>query len=317
MKILVTGAAGFIGSHFVDYVLERHPEDEIVSVDSLTYAGRLENLSSAMQDPRFTFIRADIADAEAMKRVFKEERPDAVVNFAAHTHVDRSIESAREFVRSNVLGTEILLEEARLIGARFHQISTDEVYGALPLDRGDPFTEDSPLLPTNPYAATKAAADLLALSYFKTHGLFVTVSRASNNYGPRQYPEKLIPKLTAQAAADTPLSIYGNGKNLRDWIHVLDHCEAVDLILRGGRAGTVYNVGGGPQISSLEIARLILSCLGKGEELISFVEDRPGHDARYALDSALIKRELGWEPKRKFDREIEKTVLSYLTEREK
>ena len=314
MKLLITGAAGFIGSHFVDYVLNHHPEDTVIGLDKLTYAGNLDNLAGRLQDRRFRFFRADICDREAVFPLLERESVDCIVNFAAESHVDRSLQDPGVFLRTNVLGVGVLLDGTAQFGvSRFHQVSTDEVYGDLPLDRPElKFDEGSPLCPSSPYSASKAAADLLALSYFRSFGTPVTITRSSNNYGPRQYPEKLIPRMIRRARAGRPLPVYGDGRNVRDWIHVLDHCAAVDLVIRKGRVGEVYNVGGGNERSNLDLVRLLLSLMGKDESLLSFTADRKGHDRRYALSSDKLTGELGWRPAVDFDAGIRDTLRWYL-----
>lgn len=314
MKLLITGAAGFIGSHFVDYVLDHHPEDTVIGLDKLTYAGNLDNLAGRRQDRRFRFFRADICDREAVFPLLERESVDCIVNFAAESHVDRSLQDPGVFLRTNVLGVGVLLDGTAQFGvSRFHQVSTDEVYGDLPLDRPElKFDEGSPLRPSSPYSASKAAADLLALSYFRSFGTPVTITRSSNNYGPRQYSEKLIPRMIRRARAGRPLPVYGDGRNVRDWIHVLDHCAAVDLVIRKGRVGEVYNVGGGNERSNLDLIRLLLSLMGKDEALISFIADRKGHDRRYALSSDKLTGELGWRPAVDFDAGIRDTLRWYL-----
>lgn len=317
MKLLVTGGAGFMGSAFIIYMLDKHPGISIACLDSLTYAGNLANLSSLKDDPRFSFYLCDITDRDGVSEVFSEARPDAVVNFAAESHVDRSIEDPGLFVRTNVLGTEVLLDASLKAGVgRFHQISTDEVYGDLPLERPDlSFSEDSPLRPSSPYSASKAAADLIALSYYRTYSLPVTISRSSNNYGPRQFPEKLIPKMLANALQGLPLPVYGDGLNVRDWMHVDDHARAVDLILREGKPGEVYNVGARNEISNIDITKRLLSLLAKSEELITYVEDRKGHDRRYAINPGKLEA-LGWKSEVSFQAGLESTVSWYLAERD-
>lgn len=314
MKLLITGAAGFIGSHFVDYVLDHHPEDTVIGLDKLTYAGNLDNLAGRRQDRRFRFFRADICDREAVFPLLERESVDCIVNFAAESHVDRSLQDPGVFLRTNVLGVGVLLDGTAQFGvSRFHQVSTDEVYGDLPLDRPElKFDEGSPLRPSSPYSASKAAADLLALSYFRSFGTPVTITRSSNNYGPRQYSEKLIPRMIRRARAGRPLPVYGDGRNVRDWIHVLDHCAAVDLVIQKGRVGEVYNVGGGNERSNLDLIRLLLSLMGKDEALISFIADRKGHDRRYALSSDKLTGELGWRPAVDFDAGIRDTLRWYL-----
>ena len=317
MTLLVTGGAGFIGSNFIYYWLDRYPGDRVVCLDSLTYAGNLSTLSPLLKKDDFAFYRVDITDAAAVKTVFDSERIDAVVNFAAESHVDRSISDPGIFLRTNILGTQVLMDACLSHGGiRFHQVSTDEVYGDLPLDRPDLFfTESTPLHTSSPYSASKASADLLALAYHRTYGLPVTVSRCSNNYGPYQFPEKLIPLMIANALSDKPLPVYGKGENVRDWLYVEDHCRAIDLILKKGRIGEVYNVGGHNEKTNLEIVRLILSLLGKPESLITYVADRKGHDRRYAIDPDKISRELGWLPGTRFDEGVRRTVDWYLSNR--
>ena len=317
MTVLVTGGAGFIGANFIFYMLNRRPEDRVVCLDKLTYAGNLDTLSPVMDHPRFRFVRGDICDRAAVNALFEEERPDVVVNFAAESHVDRSIEDPEVFLRTNILGTASLMDACRTYGiSRFHQVSTDEVYGDLPLDRPDLlFTEETPLHTSSPYSSSKAAADLLVLSYHRTYGLPVTVSRCSNNYGPYQFPEKLIPLMISSALRDQPLPVYGQGRNVRDWLYVEDHCKAIDLILRQGRTGEVYNVGGHNEMRNIDIVRLICRELGKPESLIAYVEDRKGHDLRYAIDPEKIRRELGWAPETAFQDGIKRTIRWYLDNR--
>ena len=317
MKILVTGGAGFIGSNFIFYMRRKHPDDTLVCLDKLTYAGNLETLSSVMDQPDFRFIRADIADREAVYRIFEAEKPDVVVNFAAESHVDRSIENPAVFLETNVMGTQVVLDACRKYGVqRYHQVSTDEVYGDLPLDRPDLFfTEQTPLHTSSPYSASKAAADLLCNAYQRTYGLPITISRCSNNYGPYQFPEKLIPLMIANALADKPLPVYGEGLNVRDWLYVEDHCAAIDLILEKGKVGQVYNIGGHNEMRNIDIVKRILSLLDKPESLITYVTDRKGHDMRYAIDPSFIHRELGWLPETRFEDGIQKTVRWYLDNR--
>lgn len=314
MKILVTGAAGFIGSNFVFHMRKAHPEYDIIALDSLTYAGNLETLAPVMEEDHFTFVRCDITDREGVRKVFEEHHPDVVVNFAAESHVDRSIEDPGVFLRTNILGTQVLMDACREFGIRrFHQVGTDEVYGDLPLDRPDLFfTEDLPLQASSPYSASKASADLLAMAYHRTYGLQVTISRCSNNYGPYQFPEKLIPLMIANALADKPLPVYGTGENVRDWLYVEDHCRAIDMILENGKVGEVYNIGGHNERSNLDVVKTILKQLGKPESLITFVGDRKGHDLRYAIDPSKIHGELGWLPETKFDDGIRQTIDWYL-----
>ena len=318
MKLLVTGGAGFIGSNFIFYTLDRHPEYQIVCVDKLTYAGNLKTLGRVMEDPRFHFIRADIADRRAMYDVFEIHKPDVVVNFAAESHVDRSIENPAVFLETNVMGTQVLLDACRKYGiSRFHQVSTDEVYGDLPLDRPDLFfTEQTPIQTSSPYSASKAAADLLAQAYHRTFGVPVTISRCSNNYGPYQFPKKLIPLMIVNASADKPLPVYGEGINVRDWLYVEDHCAAIDLILGKGEVGQVYNIGGHNEQRNIDIVRIILAELGKPESLITYVTDRKGHDMRYAIDPSFIHQKLGWLPVTTFEVGIKKTIQWYMNNRE-
>ena len=317
MKILVTGGAGFIGSNFVHYMLEAHPEDRIVNLDLLTYAGNLESLADVEDNPNYSFVKGDICDRSFIMDLFEKERFDIVVNFAAESHVDRCIVDPGIFVRTNVMGTQVLLDAAKEYGVRrYHQVSTDEVYGDLPLERKDLFfTESTPLHTSSPYSASKAGADLLVMAYHRTFGLPVTISRCSNNYGPNQFPEKMIPLMLTRALADEKLPVYGKGENVRDWLHVKDHCVAIDLILRKGRDGEVYNIGGHNERTNLEVVRTILSALDKPESLISFVTDRKGHDLRYAIDPAKIEAELGWKPQYTFDTGIRQTIAWYLENR--
>lgn len=317
MNILVTGGAGFIGANFIYYELENHPEDRIVCLDALTYAGNLSTLEEALKNPNFRFVRGDIADRACVLPLFEEEKFDIVVNFAAESHVDRSIENPELFLKTNIMGTQVLMDAARKTGVkRYHQVSTDEVYGDLPLDRTDLFfTEETPIHTSSPYSASKASADLLVLAYQRTFGLPATISRCSNNYGPFHFPEKLIPLMISRALADQKLPVYGKGENIRDWLYVEDHCSAIDLIIRKGRIGEVYNVGGHNERTNLEVVKTILRELNKPESLIGYVTDRPGHDRRYAIDPTKITIELGWDPKTKFDDGIKKTVQWYLDNR--
>ena len=314
MKILVTGGAGFIGGNFVHYQLKHHPEDQIICLDALTYAGNMETLKDAVSNPNFSFVQGSIADRDAVYALFEREMPDVVVNFAAESHVDRSIEDPGLFLQTNITGTGVLLDACRKYGVgRFHQVSTDEVYGDLPLERTDLFfTEETPLHTSSPYSASKASADLLTLAYFRTFKLPVTISRCSNNYGPYHFPEKLIPLMIINALSDKSLPVYGKGENVRDWLYVEDHCSAIDLIIRGGRVGEVYNVGGHNERTNLDVVKTILRTLGKPESLIRFVTDRPGHDLRYAIDASKIKNELGWVPQTTFDTGIQSTIEWYL-----
>lgn len=317
MNIIVTGGAGFIGSNFVYYLLKKRPADRIICYDSLTYAGNYETVIPALENPNFRFVKGDITDREQVARLFQAEKPDVVVNFAAESHVDRSIANPDVFLKTNILGTSVLMDACREFGiVRYHQVSTDEVYGDLPLDRPDLFfTEETPIHTSSPYSASKASADLLALAYHRTYGLPVTISRCSNNYGPYHFPEKLIPLMIVKALAGEKLPVYGDGKNVRDWLYVEDHCAAIDLILEKGRVGEVYNIGGHNERANIDVVKTILRALGKGEELIDFVPDRLGHDRRYAIDPAKISRELGWRPETKFDEGIGRTIQWYLDNR--
>lgn len=314
MTIIVTGGAGFIGSNFVFHMLQAHPDYRIVCLDKLTYAGNLSTLEPVLQQDNFRFVKADICDRQALDELFQEEKPDIVVNFAAESHVDRSIENPGIFLETNIMGTAVLMDACRKYGIqRYHQVSTDEVYGDLPLDRPDLFfTEETPLHTSSPYSSSKASADLLVMAYYRTYGLPVTISRCSNNYGPYHFPEKLIPLMIANALADNPLPVYGNGENVRDWLYVEDHCRAIDLIIHNGKVGEVYNVGGHNEKRNIDIVRIICQELGKPESLIVHVEDRKGHDRRYAIDPAKIHRELGWLPETKFEDGIKKTIKWYL-----
>lgn len=317
-KILVTGGAGFIGGNFVHYMLKKYNDYKIICVDALTYAGNMETLEPVLNNPNFKFIKADISDREAIFKIFEEEKPDVVVNFAAESHVDRSIENPGLFLQTNILGTGVLLDASRKYGVeRYHQVSTDEVYGDLPLDRTDLFfTEETSIHTSSPYSASKASADLLVQSYYRTFKLPVTISRCSNNYGPYHFPEKLIPLMIANALNDKKLPVYGNGENVRDWLYVEDHCSAIDMIIHNGRVGEVYNIGGHNERTNLEVVKTILKELNKPESLIKHVTDRPGHDMRYAIDPTKIKAELGWEPTTLFDEGIKKTIKWYLENRE-
>jgi dTDP-glucose 4,6-dehydratase len=314
MKIIVTGGAGFIGGNFVHMMIKKHPEDRIVCLDALTYAGNMETLEPVMDAPNFKFVKGDIADRDFVYQLFEVEKPDIIVNFAAESHVDRSITNPELFLRTNIMGTSVLLDACRKYGiTRYHQVSTDEVYGDLPLDRPDLyFTEETPLHTSSPYSASKASADLLVLAYHRTYGLPVTISRCSNNYGPYHFPEKLIPLMIANALNDKPLPVYGEGANVRDWLYVEDHCTAIDLIIRKGRVGEVYNIGGHNEQTNLAVVKTIVHELGKSEDLIHFVTDRPGHDRRYAIDPTKIRKELGWEPTTRFAAGIKKTIQWYL-----
>lgn len=314
MKIIVTGGAGFIGGNFVHYMVKKYPNYKIVCLDALTYAGNMETLQPVLNVENFSFVKGDIADREFVSALFEQENPDMVVNFAAESHVDRSITNPGVFLRTNIIGTSVLLDACKEYGIkRFHQVSTDEVYGDLPLDRTDLFfTEETPIHTSSPYSASKASADLLVQAYGRTFGLPVTISRCSNNYGPYHFPEKLIPLMIANALNEKPLPVYGKGENVRDWLYVEDHCIAIDLILHQGRIGEVYNIGGHNERTNLEVVKAILQALGKTESLIQYVTDRPGHDMRYAIDPTKIKEELGWEPTTLFDEGIQKTIQWYL-----
>lgn len=296
MNILITGNCGFIGSHFLRYMMNTYKDNTFVGLDALTYAGNEENIKDLLGDERLTQYVGTICDAKLVESIFGTHKPDTVVHFAAETHVDRSITGPQVFLETNVMGTGVLLDACLQHGkVRFHHVSTDEVYGALPLGAGNPFTESDPLQPTSPYAASKASSDLLVLSYYKTYGLPVTVSRCSNNYGTHQYPEKLIPLMIQKALRDEPLPVYGDGLNVRDWIHVLDHCKGIDVILQKGQVGEVYNIGANEEVANIDLVKRILDCLGKPYELIAYVEDRLGHDRRYAITSEKLQT-LGWKP---------------------
>ncbi len=318
MTIIVTGGAGFIGSNYIFHMLAAHPDYRIVCLDKLTYAGNLSTLKSVMDKPNFRFVKLDICDREGVYELFEEEKPDIVVNFAAESHVDRSIEDPGVFLQTNIIGTSVLMDACRKYGIRrYHQVSTDEVYGDLPLDRPDLFfTEETPIHTSSPYSSSKAGADLLVMAYSRTFGLPITISRCSNNYGPYQFPEKLIPLMIANALAEKPLPVYGEGINVRDWLYVEDHCKAIDLIVHKGRAGEVYNVGGHNEMRNIDIVKLICRELGKSERLITHVTDRKGHDMRYAIDPSKIHSELGWLPETKFEDGIKKTIRWYLENRD-
>lgn len=318
MKILVTGGAGFIGCNFVYYMLEKHEDYQIVCLDALTYAGNIRSLDKAMKNKNFKFVRGSIADKELVNSLFEKERFDIVVNFAAESHVDRSIENPFVFLETNVMGTACLLDASRKYSVkRYHQVSTDEVYGDLPLDRPDLFfTEDMKLITSSPYSASKASSDLLTLAFHRTYGLPVTISRCSNNYGPYQFPEKLIPLMIMKALSDESLPVYGQGLNVRDWLYVKDHCKAIDLIIHNGNVGEVYNVGGHNEKQNIEVVKTILAHLGKPESLITYVKDRAGHDLRYAIDPTKISTELGWLPETSFDDGMKMTVEWYLNNTE-
>lgn len=315
MKLIVTGGAGFIGGNFVHYMLQEHPGDQIICLDKLTYAGNLSTLADVMDHPNFQFVKMDICDRDSVYGLFEKEKPDVVINFAAESHVDHSIENPEIFLQTNIIGTSVLMDACRKYGIqRYHQVSTDEVYGDLPLDRPDLFfTEETPIHTSSPYSSSKAGADLLVMAYYRTYGLPVTISRCSNNYGPYHFPEKLIPLMIINALHDRPLPVYGDGLNVRDWLYVEDHCRAIDLIIRKGKVGEVYNVGGHNEMRNIDIVKLICQELGKPESLITHVTDRKGHDRRYAIDPEKIHRELGWLPETKFADGIKKTIQWYLT----
>jgi len=311
VKLLVTGGAGFIGSNFIRYMLKEHDDVIVTNLDKLTYAGNLKNLEEVENDSRHRFVKGDIADRELVSKLFREEEFDAVVNFAAESHVDRSILDSAPFVETNIKGTQVLLDLAGKHGiGRFIQISTDEVYGSL--GNTGKFTEDSLLEPNSPYAASKAAADMLCRAYYKTYGLPIIITRSSNNYGPYQHPEKLIPLMILKALNDESLPVYGDGRNVRDWLYVGDNCRAIDIVLRKGKVGEIYNIGGSEERRNIEVVKLILKKLGKPESLIRFVQDRPGHDWRYALDISKIKRELGWQPTYCFEQGLKQTITWYV-----
>ena len=317
MNIIVTGGAGFIGGNFCHYMTRKYPEDTILCIDKLTYAGNMETLAPIMDKPNFKFFQADIADREAIYKIFEEEKPDIVVNFAAESHVDRSISEPEIFLRTNIIGTSVMLDACREYGiTRYHQVSTDEVYGDLPLDRPDLFfTETTPIHTSSPYSASKASADLLVQAYARTYQLPCTISRCSNNYGPYHFPEKFIPLMISNVLNDKKIPVYGKGENVRDWLYVEDHCIAIDLIIRKGSVGEVYNIGGHNEKTNLEVVKTVLDKLGKSEEFISYVTDRPGHDRRYAIDPTKIHEELGWLPETTFETGIQKTIDWYLENR--
>ncbi len=312
--VLITGGAGFIGSNYIEYLKNTHPNYRIINVDSLTYAASYETISKYDNNETYRFSRANICDRTVMEKLFKEECPNIVVNFAAESHVDRSIENPEIFLKTNVLGTSVLMDlSVKYEVDRFHQVSTDEVYGDLPLDRPDLFfTEDTPLHTSSPYSASKASADLLAMAYHRTYGLPISISRCSNNYGPYQFPEKLIPLMITRALRNEKLPVYGDGLNVRDWLYVTDHCKAIDLIIEKAKDGKIYNVGGHNEQKNIDIVKIILSTLGKSEDLITYVKDRAGHDRRYAIDPSKIKKDLKWEPETKFETGIKKTIQWYI-----
>ncbi|MBQ6708502.1 MAG: dTDP-glucose 4,6-dehydratase [Clostridia bacterium] len=317
-KLLVTGGAGFIGANFVYYILNKYQDRQVVCIDKLTYAGNLETLKGVMDNPNFKFVKADITDRETVFKLFEEEKFDAVINFAAESHVDRSIVEPEVFLKTNILGTQVLLDATNKYNVpRYHQVSTDEVYGDLPLDRPDLFfTEDTPIHTSSPYSASKASADLLVLAYYRTYKTPVTISRCSNNYGPYHFPEKLIPLMIVNALHDKALPVYGEGINVRDWLYVEDHCKAIDMIVNDGTVGEIYNIGGHNERQNIEVVKTIIKALGKDESLIKYVTDRPGHDRRYAIDPTKIRTELGWYPETDFDTGIQKTIDWYLENRE-
>ena len=318
MKILVTGGAGFIGSNFMHYEVKKYPNDEFVCIDALTYAGNYNNIKELEKYENFKFVHGDITDRELINKLFEEEKFDVVINFAAESHVDNSIKNPSIFLTTNIIGTSVLMDACRKYGIqRYHQVSTDEVYGDLPLDRPDLlFTEETPLHTSSPYSSSKASADLLVMAYARTYGLPVTISRCSNNYGPYQFPEKLIPVVISKALKDEKIPVYGTGENVRDWIHVKDHNIGVDKIVREGRTGEVYNLGGHSERTNLEVVKTILKQLGKNEDLITFVEDRKGHDLRYAIDSTKVEKELNWDRTYTFETGIKETVEWYLNNQE-
>lgn len=318
MKIIVTGGAGFIGSNFIFYMLNKYPQDRIICVDKLTYAGNLSTLSPVMSNSNFKFYQIDICDRDKIYYIFEQETPDMVVNFAAESHVDRSIENSEVFLDTNIKGTAVLMDACRKYGIeRYHQVSTDEVYGDLPLDRPDMFfTEKTPIHTSSPYSSSKAAADLLVLAYHRTYGLPVSISRCSNNYGEYQYPEKLIPLMIINALRNKPLPVYGKGINVRDWLYVEDHCRAIDMIIHNGKDGEIYNVGGNNEIRNIDIVRMVCKKIGSSEDLITYVTDRKGHDLRYAIDPTKIREELGWTPRVKFEDGLEKTIQWYINNKE-
>ncbi len=318
MTILVTGGAGFIGSNFIYHILDKYLSYNVLCVDCLTYAGNMSTLADAMKNPNFKFFKTNICDRKSIYEIFESEKPDIVVNFAAESHVDRSIEDPEVFLQTNILGTQVLMDACRKYGiTRYHQVSTDEVYGDLPLDRPDIFfTEDTPIHTSSPYSASKAAADLLVQAYHRTFGLPITISRCSNNYGPYHFPEKLIPLMIANALNDKPLPVYGEGLNVRDWLYVEDHCKAIDLIIHNGKVGEVYNIGGHNEMRNIDIVKLICKHLDKPESLITYVTDRKGHDMRYAIDPTKINNDLGWMPETKFADGLKKTIEWYLDNKE-
>ena len=317
-KFLITGGAGFIGGNYLHIMVNKYPQDEFVCLDALTYAGNMETIEPIMNRHNFKFVHENICNRKAIYDLFESEKFDYVINFAAESHVDRSIENPEIFLETNIIGTSVLMDACRKYGIkRFHQVSTDEVYGDLPLDRPDLFfTESTPLHTSSPYSASKASADLLVLAYHRTFKLPVTISRCSNNYGPYQFPEKLIPLMIQKAENNEPLPVYGNGSNVRDWLYVGDHCNAIDLVVRKGRDGEVYNIGGHNERTNLQVVKTILKALGKDDNLINYVKDRPGHDLRYAIDPKKIETELGWKPEFNFDTGIKETIKWNLENKE-
>lgn len=317
MRIIVTGGAGFIGANFIFYSMKEKIYDKIICIDKLTYAGNLSTLASVMSDPNFTFYQADICDRHRIYEIFEKEQPDVVVNFAAESHVDRSIDNPEIFLQTNIMGTAVLMDAClKYDVAKFHQVSTDEVYGDLPLDRPDLFfSENTPLHTSSPYSSSKASADLLVMAYYRTYGLPVTISRCSNNYGPYQFPEKLIPLMIVNCLYQKPLPVYGKGLNVRDWLYVEDHCKAIDMILKKGVDGEVYNVGGHNEMSNIDIVKLICKKLDVSDSLITYVADRKGHDMRYAIDPSKIHKQIGWLPETCFEEGIERTIQWYLEHR--
>ena len=314
MKIIITGGAGFIGGNFVHYMVNKYPNDQFICLDLLTYAGNLATIEQVMDKDNFKFIKGDIADRKLVYEIFESENPDIIVNFAAESHVDRSIENPEVFLKTNVIGTSVMLDACRKYGiTRYHQVSTDEVYGDLPLDRPDLFfTEETPIHTSSPYSASKASADLLVQAYHRTFDVPITISRCSNNYGPYHYPEKLIPLMIKNALEEKSLPVYGKGENVRDWLYVEDHCVAIDLIIRNGKVGEVYNIGGHNEKTNLEVVKIILKELNKPESLITYVADRLGHDLRYAIDPTKMQQQLNWQPTTTFEEGIKKTIKWYL-----
>ncbi len=314
MNLLVTGGAGFIGGNFIHYLVKKYPNYKIVCLDLLTYAGNMSTLTSVIDNVNFSFIQGDIANREFINDLFKKENFDVVINFAAESHVDRSITDPQQFIKTNILGTSVLLDASRVNGVkRYHQVSTDEVYGDLPFEKKDLFfTEETPIRTSSPYSASKASGDLLTLAYYRTYNLPVTISRCSNNYGPYHFPEKLIPLIITRALNNKDIPVYGKGENIRDWLYVYDHCNAIDLIIHQGKVGEVYNIGGNNELTNLEVVKIVLKELNKPLSLIQYVTDRPGHDLRYAIDATKINSELGWKPNYPFASGIKATIKWYL-----